>query len=239
MVNNKYIGIYKTESEYDFRECLVLAYCIPLNKEMTKFDYDNSLIVDLRTVSQSIADYLRDLTQSADALSFKSFMEFASTRKFQSRDIDILTFLHNNEYIRKVPASCVKIRFSSPERGEYALTLEEINAMIRQQIGETEPTAVVASNHSDKWDGSDFTNATKELVEVKEQEPFIERVVREDRVEGNVTKQPPAEQATSGVDTKALQEEIVELRAQLAQLTDAVLELKNRPKAGRPKKAAE
>ena len=197
------------------------------------------IIVDLRSVSQSIADYLRDLTQSADALTFKSFMEFASTRKFQSRDIDILTFLHNNEYIRKVPASCVKIRFSSPERGEYALTLEEINAMIRQQIGETEPTAIVASTHSDKWDGSDFTNATKELVEVKGQEPYIERVVREDRVEGNVSKQKPAEQAVASVDTKALQEEIVELRAQLAQLTDAVLEIKNRPKAGRPKKAAE
>ena len=229
MVNNKYIGIYKTDSEYDFRECLVLAYCIPLNKEMTKFDYDNSLIVDLRTVSQSIADYLRDLTQSADALTFKSFMEFASTRKFQSRDIDILTFLHNNEYIRKVPASCVKIRFSSAERGEYALTLEEINAMIRQQIGETEPTAVVASTHSDKWDGGEFTNSTKELVEVKGQEPYIERVVREDRVEGNVAKQPPAETTVASVGTDALQEEIIELRAQLAQLTDAVLELKKSP----------
>lgn len=242
MVNNKYIGVYKTDTEYDYRECLVLTYAIPTNKEFTEFDYDYSLIVDLRTLSQSIADYLRDLSQSHDALSFKTFMQFASTRKYQSREQDILSFLATGDYIRKVPATCVRLKFSSPDRGEYSMAVSEINTMIKEQLSGTAIESVVA-NTSEKWDASEFTGNT-ELVEVKEEVPFTERVVRDENVYGNAQKNADVEKAveptvaptaelTSSVE---LRKEVQELKAQLSQLTEAVTALATKPKskAGRP-----
>lgn len=234
MVNNKFLGIYKTDSEYDFRECLVLTYAIPQNKEFTKFDYENSLIVDLRSVSQSNADYLRDLCQSADAQSFKTFMQFASTRKYMSRDEDILSYIHRNGFIRKVPAKCVKLLFNSPERGEYATTVAEINELIKKQLGDVSESLIV----EDTWNASDFSVDKDQLVEVKEEVPYIERVVREDSSKSIKNSETDSVVKSEVVHETAspLQEEVDRLKAQVELLSEKVETLLNKPKAGRPPK---
>lgn len=194
-MTNKFIGMYKTDAEYDWRECLILSYGIPLNSEFTEFDFENTLIVDLRTTSQSVGDYLRDLTLSTDIGNYKTFMEFAATRKFQSKDTDVLNQLNTMDVIKKVPSSAVKIKFNDTLRGDYTMSVEEINAMIKSSLEERK--------------------APKEII------PLTERVVREDTVHGLYEK----EQSLPVDATNPTTNDITELKAEVAALKEMVVGL--------------
>lgn len=207
---NKFLGIYKTDAEYDWRECLILSYGIPLNNKFTEFDFSETLIVDLRSVSQSIADYLRDLTMSTDIYRFKTFAEFAMTRKFQSKDVSVLEQLYNMGSTKKVPASAVKIKFKDSINGEYAKTVEEINAMIQAEMSQQE-------------------QAKEEVL------PLTERVNREETVHGRYETKAPVEQPKTGVEA-----EVLSLKAEVSELKDMLKQLveKSTPaKRGRKPKA--
>lgn len=208
---NKFLGIYKTDAEYDWRECLILSYGIPLNNKFTEFDFTETLIVDLRSVSQSIADYLRDLTMSTDIYRFKTFAEFAMTRKFQSKDISVLEQLYNMGSTKKVPASAVKIKFKDSINGEYAKTVEEINAMIQAELSQQD--------------------------QAKEEEvlPLTERVNREEIVHGRYESKSSVEQPKTNVEA-----EVLSLKAEVSELKDMLKQLVEKPtpaKRGRKPKA--
>lgn len=208
-MSNKFIGMYKTENEYDWRECLILSYGIPLNSEFTEFDFANTLIVDLRSISQSVADYLRDLTLSSEVARFKTFMEFASTRKYQGKDVDVLNHLNTMDVIKKVPSDAVVLKFKDSVRGDYTTTVEEINAMIEASI--------------------------KEADEVPEEAvPYTERVVREERVHGMYPKTEPVEQVLADSMPSS---EIAELKTEIADLREMVTGLASRLEDRLPKKS--
>lgn len=157
---NKFIGVYKTETEYDWRECLILTYAIPLDSNYTEFDYENTLIVDLRSMSDSIAEFLRDLANSPDALSYRTFMEFAATRNFRGKNHDVINELYSMGVIRKVPSNTVRMRFKDQVRGDFTQGVDEINAFIKAELDQQE--------------------------EAKNEElPLTERVVRDTKVHGN------------------------------------------------------
>lgn len=215
---NKFIGVYKTENEYDWRECLILTYAIPTNSEYTEFDYENSLIVDLRIISGSVADFLRDLTVSTDATHYRTFMEFAATRKFRGKDTDVINELNNMGVIKKVPAQCVRLRFQDSIRGEYSQGVDEINQFIRAEI-------------------------EKQAFEKTEQVPLTERVVRDERVQGNpkstlietLPVEKPVETAQKNSEATLLNE-INDLKNMIKTLAEEVHTLKEKSTVRRARK---
>lgn len=216
---NKFLGIYKTDTEYDWRECLILSYGIPLNNEFTSFNFEETLIVDLRSISQSVADYLRDLTQSTDTYRYKTFAEFALTRKYQNKEISVLEQLYNSGSTRKVPANSVKIKFVDSVMGEYAKTVEEINAIIQAEL----------ANNKNK-------SSSEEIL------PLTERVEREETIHGlypPTTAQQPVSDTTV-VDSKPSSNEIQELKGEIGVLKgmlEQLLQEKSTQKKPRKPKA--
>jgi hypothetical protein len=124
------------------------------------------------------------------------------------------------------------MKFSTPERGEYTVSVAEINKLIQEQLGVVAGTTEVSN---EKWDASDFTNTdSSTLVEVKEEAPYVERVVREEKTEGTSRQ----DNTVPNNPNVSLKEEVLELRKQLSELAAEVERLKSKPKAGRPKKEA-
>lgn len=216
---NKFLGVYKTETEYDWRECLIVTYAIPLDKNYTEFDFDNTLVVDLRSMSGSIADFLRDLANSPDALAYRTFMEFASTRKFRGKDSDVINELYNMGVIRKVPSESVRMRFKDSVRGEFSQGVDEINAFIKAELLQQEK-----DKHEDV--------------------PLTERVVRDEKVHGNPKvdaaslgdnfKPEPAPLNASDIPVPAqdtdslLLQEMQKMNERIAFLSDEVNQLKSK-----------
>lgn len=213
--NNKFIGYFKTETEYRPHECVVLTYAIPLNRENTEFDYENSLVVDLTTLTESAADYLRSMCQSDEALSHKTFMDFAHKREYSGRQETILNYLHSSNYIRKVPSSQVKLIMGADGQ-ERDVSVEEINEQIRVAMGDTKPQTQES-----------VVDTTKQMIVEDQNVPYIERVVEY----GSTATQPNLVEKKPSVS-----EEVAALREDVARLT-SMLEAALAPKkAGRPPK---
>lgn len=132
MSTNRFYGTGNFDG--DMRNVLILSPYIQTkeNARVDEIDFDHTLVVDIDTLSNDIADQLKSMADNPIAQQSKLLIEYLSGKSFRNSD-RVLHWLQSTGNIQKLPAE--KVALNKTMGGH---TMSVINNIIRGEMASTE-----------------------------------------------------------------------------------------------------
>lgn len=169
MSNTRFFGEAKIDN--DRRNVLILTPFIKTSKHMPvdEIDFEHSLVVDLDSINNDVGEQLSTMANNYHAGEFKTAMDYLEGKSLRNSD-RVLTWLHSNGQIKRVPARDIVMRGSN-------YTVYDVNQIIRKDMLDHQPARDVDDarreqaqiyneqlNESSKY--PDFNNPSEQLTPV-------------------------------------------------------------------------